>query len=71
MLFGLTAYANLPLSANAEDVDGETRALTDGLLIIRRLFGFEGSALTAGALGSNATRTDPGEIKNYIDSLSP
>jgi hypothetical protein len=53
------------------DGDGELRALTDGLLIIRRLFGFEGSALTAGALGSNATRTDPDEIKDYIDSLSP
>ena len=53
------------------DGDGESRALTDGLLIIRRLFGFEGSALTAGALGSNATRTDPDEIKDYIDSLSP
>ena len=54
-----------------DDGDGESRALTDGLLIIRRLFGFEGSALTAGALGSNATRTDPDEIKDYIDSLSP
>jgi hypothetical protein len=53
------------------DGDGETRALTDGLLIIRRLFGFEGSALTAGALGSNATRTDAVVIANYIDGLKP
>jgi hypothetical protein len=53
------------------DGDGESRALTDGLLIIRRLFGFEGAALTTGALGGNATRTDPEEIKSYIDGLSP
>jgi len=33
--------------------------------------GFEGEALIEGALGSNATRTDPDEIKLYIDTLSP
>ncbi|MFL2534749.1 MAG: hypothetical protein ACJ0RQ_00805, partial [Candidatus Azotimanducaceae bacterium] len=57
----------------AMDIDGdnEVRALTDGLLIIRRLFGFEGEALTSGAIGSEATRTDPDEISDYIDGLSP
>ncbi|MGB2035122.1 MAG: C13 family peptidase, partial [Pseudomonadales bacterium] len=53
------------------DGDGEAKALTDGLLIIRRLFGFEGEALTSGAIGSEATRTDPDEISDYIDGLSP
>ena len=53
------------------DGDGESRALTDGLLILRRLFGFEGTALTTWALGGNATQTDPEEIKSYIDGLSP
>ena len=53
------------------DADGKTTALTDGLMIIRRLFGFSGSTLVNGALSSDATRTDPVEIAEYIDSLSP
>jgi len=40
-------------------------------LIIRRLFGFSGNSLVAGAVSSNATRTDPVEIADYIDSLKP
>ena len=53
------------------DADGKTTALTDGLMIIRRLFGFSGSTLVNGALSGDATRTDPAEIAAYIDSLSP
>ena len=53
------------------DADGETRALTDGLLVIRRLFQFSGSSLTAGAVAGDAARSDPDEIADYIDSLSP
>ena len=53
------------------DADGQTKALTDGLMIIRRLFGFSGSTLVNGAVSGNATRTDPTEIAAYIDSLSP
>jgi len=53
------------------DGDGETKALTDGLMIIRRLFGFSGPNLTAGALSATATRTDSGVIAAYIDSLLP
>ena len=57
----------------ALDVDGNGNlsALTDGLLIIRRLFGFEGESLTAGALASDATRTDAAAIADYIDGLTP
>ena len=53
------------------DADGSTKALTDGLLIIRRLFGFSGESLTNGAVGTDATRTDADEIAAYIDSLIP
>jgi len=53
------------------DDDGEVKALSDGLLIIRHLFGFEGSSLVSGALGLNAQREDPDEIGAYIDSLIP
>ncbi len=52
------------------DGDGETNALTDGLLIIRRLFGFSGDSLISGAVSSTATRSDPDEIADYIDSNS-
>ena len=53
------------------DGDGEVQALTDGLLIIRRLFGFEGDALTSGAIAAAATRSDPAVIASYIDGLTP
>lgn len=42
-------------------------ALTDGLLVIRHLFGFSGDSLVSGALGPSAMRTDPVEIAAYID----
>ena len=46
-------------------------ALTDGLIIIRYLFDLTGPALTNGALGGTATRTDPIVIKNYLDGMRP
>ena len=53
------------------DASGDTKALTDGLLIIRRLFGFSGTSLTVGAVSSDAERQDPDEIAAYIDGLMP
>ena len=50
------------------DGDGEVKALTDGLLLIRYLFGFTGQQLTAGAVGATATRTDPALIAQFIES---
>jgi hypothetical protein len=52
------------------DANGVTDALTDGLLIIRRLFGFSGTTITDGALAPDAARTDPAEIAAHIDDLS-
>jgi len=49
------------------DDDGETKALTDGLLIIRYLFGFTGNSLTSNALSSSALRTKAVEIISYLD----
>jgi hypothetical protein len=46
-------------------------ALTDGLLVIRHLFGLTGSSLTTGALGGTATRTDPAAVKTYLDAVRP
>jgi len=65
--------ANLDAAGLVLDVDddGEVKPLSDGLLIIRHLFGFEGDALVSGALGTAANRTDPKEIKAYIESITP
>ena len=52
------------------DEDGSTLPLTDGLLIIRYLFGFQGSALVAGALGDSAVRTDATTLVNFLDALA-
>jgi hypothetical protein len=47
------------------DGDGETGALTDGLLLLRYLFGFRDETLIAGALSSSATRDSSSEIETY------
>ncbi len=49
------------------DADGSTAPLTDGLLILRHLFGFTGEALSQGALSSVATRTDPDALTSHLD----
>jgi DNA-binding beta-propeller fold protein YncE len=52
------------------DGDGEKLALTDGLLLLRYLFGFTGDTLTAGAVDStNCTRCTAPAIEAYIESL--
>ncbi len=51
------------------DDNGTLGPLTDGLLILRRLFGFSGSTLIAGAVGGGCNRCDAGPIADYIDSL--
>lgn len=59
------AVLDLDLSIMATRYD----ALTDGLLVLRYLFGLTGLPLTAGALGATATRGDPDAIKAYLDSV--
>lgn len=48
------------------DDDGETAALTDGLLVIRYLFGFSGESLIVGAVSNSALRSNAGTIENYL-----
>lgn len=54
------------------DVDGDGRvdALTDGLMIVRKLLGLTGTAITNGAMSPNATRA-AGLVEAYIQSLRP
>ena len=48
------------------DGDGEFDALTDGLLVIRSMFGLSGDALIDGVLGQNAQRSSSNEIEQRI-----
>jgi hypothetical protein len=52
------------------DGDGETQPLTDGLLVLRRLFGFTGPTLITGAVDmSDCTRCDAPSIEAYLGLL--
>ena len=53
------------------DGDGQLDALTDGLLVIRYLFGFGGDALVAGAVGLGCERCDPARIGDHCAKLLP
>ena len=55
------------------DIDGNNAygALTDGLLVIRYLFGLAGTSLTAGAIGSLPTRTSSADIAQYSENIKP
>ena len=48
------------------DDDGKTTALTDGLLVIRYLFGFSGDSLTASATSPDANRSSAEDIEAYL-----
>ena len=60
--------------ADAElDIDGNGKSepLTDGLLLIRYLFGFSGDALISGAIGSGAERNTAAAVEAYIEARVP
>ena len=53
------------------DGDGESKPLTDGLLLIRYLFGFSGVSLISGAIGDGAERDTAAEVEAYIEERIP
>jgi hypothetical protein len=65
----IAAYIDTILGPLDVDADGEVEALTDGLLILRRLFGFSGPTLINGAVDVDCTRCDAGPIADHIDTL--
>ena len=67
----ISSYLAVAESELDIDGDGEAKALTDGLLLIRYLFGFSGNSLTSGAVGAAATRTSDQEISAYISERLP
>ena len=67
----ITRYLNDAESELDIDGDGEAGALTDGLLLIRYLFGFSGDSLISGAVSENAQRTTAAQIEAYISERIP
>ena len=80
------AVAGLAGRANSEDItgylrdadpeldidgNGKSEPLTDGLLLIRYLFGFSGDALISGAIGSGAERNTAAAVEAYIEARVP
>jgi hypothetical protein len=65
--------AYLGEAGTAMDVDGNGTpdALTDGLLIIRYLFGFTGDPLIGNAVGDGAARSTAEAIETYLQGLMP
>ena len=61
------------LSQTALDIDGNGRydALTDGILLLRYMFGFFGDTLTNGVIGANPMRHSSQEILTHINMIKP
>ena len=53
------------------DGDGESEPLTDGLLLIRYLFGLSGDSLVSGAIGDGAERNTAEAVEAYIKERVP
>ena len=53
------------------DANGRVDPLTDGLLLIRYLFGLRGTSLITAVVGPGATRTTAGQIETYSQSIAP
>ena len=74
----MTATATDPIGNTSEfsflavlDVDGNGKydALTDGLIVLRYMFGLTGPSLTSGAVGNGATRSDPSAVLAYLNGV--
>jgi CSLREA domain-containing protein len=53
------------------DGNGQTDALTDGLIALRYLFGLRGPSLVVGAVGAGASRATATAIENYLTTITP
>ena len=53
------------------DGNGSNEALSDGLLFLRYLFGFNGESLLSGAIGAGASRDSSGAITKHLTGACP
>ncbi len=69
--WGDNSLGQLDIPLRSLDIDGNERydALTDGLLILRSMFGLDGSSFTAGTTVSDAVYDDSEELSSRIISL--
>ena len=72
-LNGTEVEENLLTTMTIADIDnnGQVDALTDGLLLLRYLFGLTGDSLINDAVAVNAARTSHTEIEQYIMDHMP
>ena len=69
LFFAGSASANSSFNLDVDD-DDRVDALTDGLLILRYMFGLSGEILVAGVVSADAERTNPDQIIAYLVSNS-
>mgnify|MGYP001319930304 CR=1 FL=1 len=62
------AVARVIKASGDIDGDGEVKPLTDGLLLLRYLFGLRGDALATGVVGQGALRTGNVALETYLES---
>ena len=57
----------------AQDIDGNplTEPLTDGLMIIRYLFGIRGQGLIQGAIRQGSARATASDVELFLQALTP
>ncbi len=69
----IEAYLAFLEASGILDIDGNGSpdALTDGVLLVRYLFGFRGDTLIDGTVGTGAIRATAPEIEAYIASYIP
>jgi hypothetical protein len=65
-----TYLTGLGALLNIDGNPGPPDALTDGLLLLRYLFGFRGSALITNATGAGCTRCDAPMIEGYLAGIT-
>ena len=66
-------FAPTPIATRILDIDGNVQYLpaSDGVLILRSMFGLTGTALTNNALGVAATRTGDPQMATYLSDMLP
>ena len=67
IFISVSTYAFASFDLDVDD-NGETDALTDGLLVLRHMFGLSGDTLALGVVGSEAARSEPDEIESHLSA---